>query len=175
MLENSIAYFGDLKVVGSTLWTDFNKYDNDLIREASKMMNDYKYIKYGNSFRKIKGSDIANEHIKAKDFIFKNAVKEYEGQKLLVLSHHAPSFKSIYVAELFNIVFDKKDDDYYYASDLDDLIRNSVINMWIHGHTHQVVDYYIGNTRVISNPRGYENSGEITLYNKVSLYLVEEL
>jgi len=27
--------------------------------------------------------------------------------------------------------------------------------MWIYGHTHYNVDQYIGNTRIITNQRGY--------------------
>jgi hypothetical protein len=43
-----------------------------------------------------------------------------------------------------------------YASDLNDMILdNENIKVWIHGHMHDPVDYMIGNTRVISNPRGY--------------------
>ena len=29
------------------------------------------------------------------------------------------------------------------------------VDLWIHGHSHQAVDYEIANTRVLSNPRGY--------------------
>jgi hypothetical protein len=27
--------------------------------------------------------------------------------------------------------------------------------LWVHGHTHQCVDYTLGSTRVLSNQRGY--------------------
>jgi hypothetical protein len=30
------------------------------------------------------------------------------------------------------------------------------IKLWTHGHVHNVNDYMIGDTRVVSNPRGYE-------------------
>lgn len=42
-----------------------------------------------------------------------------------------------------------------YASNLDELVASSGAALWIHGHTHFPVDYRIGKTRVVSNPRGY--------------------
>ena len=29
------------------------------------------------------------------------------------------------------------------------------IKLWTHGHTHDVFDYVIGETRIVCNPRGY--------------------
>ena len=44
-----------------------------------------------------------------------------------------------------------------YASDLSDFILDECQNVthWIHGHTHTMRDYYVGETNVVSNPRGY--------------------
>jgi hypothetical protein len=42
-----------------------------------------------------------------------------------------------------------------FASDLDALITESGAPLWIHGHTHNNVDYRIGATRVYTNQRGY--------------------
>jgi hypothetical protein len=54
-----------------------------------------------------------------------------------------------------------------YVSDLDDLIfDNPQIKYWSHGHTHESVDYMIGDCRVVCNPRGYYNG-----YNNEGLNL----
>ena len=43
-----------------------------------------------------------------------------------------------------------------YSSDLDSFIINHPqIKLWTHGHTHDVFDYVIGETRIVCNPRGY--------------------
>jgi hypothetical protein len=43
-----------------------------------------------------------------------------------------------------------------YASDLsEDILDNENIRVWVHGHMHDPVDYKIGETRVLANPRGY--------------------
>jgi hypothetical protein len=36
---------------------------------------------------------------------------------------------------------------------MDDLIGQ--VDLWVHGHTHNAVDYQVGQGRVVSNPRGY--------------------
>ncbi|MBI4860185.1 MAG: metallophosphoesterase [Candidatus Riflebacteria bacterium] len=41
-----------------------------------------------------------------------------------------------------------------YASHLDPLVELSGADLWIHGHVHRRCDYWIGDTRVICNPRG---------------------
>lgn len=72
----------------------------------------------------------------------------------VVMTHHAPSWESValpYIGDKCNSVF---------VSKLDDIIEKYEPSMWVHGHTHSPVDYYIFNTRVICNPLGYpqENS-----------------
>jgi hypothetical protein len=41
-----------------------------------------------------------------------------------------------------------------YASHLDHLLGPPV-SVWIHGHTHDSLDYMQSGTRVVCNPRGY--------------------
>ncbi len=42
-----------------------------------------------------------------------------------------------------------------YATNLEDFILDTSPVAWFHGHSHDAMDYRIGNTRVTSNPRGY--------------------
>ena len=68
----------------------------------------------------------------------------------VVISHHAPSPRSIapqYEGNKLNPAF---------ISDLETMIANNSIALWIHGHTHTAFDYRIGGTRVVCNPRGYQ-------------------
>ena len=67
----------------------------------------------------------------------------------IVITHHAPHIGSI---EPFyrNIPLT----DAYYE-ELFELIFDSGIHTWIHGHTHCPSDYLINQTRVLANPRGY--------------------
>ena len=40
-----------------------------------------------------------------------------------------------------------------FASELDYLFGK--MDLWVHGHTHDNLDYEVKDTRVICNPRGY--------------------
>ena len=69
----------------------------------------------------------------------------------IVVGHHAPS--SLSIAERF------KHDTLMngaFHSCLDEFIEaRPQIQLWVHGHMHNNSDYWIGETRVVCNPRGY--------------------
>lgn len=68
----------------------------------------------------------------------------------IVVGHHCPSELSVaaaYKGNLLNAAF---------RSHLDDFIEaRPQIKLWLHGHTHFNFNYWIGDTRVVCNPRGY--------------------
>lgn len=171
LLQNNIIHIGDIKILGATLWTDFLGGDKELIIDAPTIMNDYKYIQVGEGYKALKPHHIVTEHIKSKNFIFTNAKKDYDTQKVWVVTHHAPSFKSVNISQYANTPLTNKEHGLD-ASNLESLIENSEIDLWIHGHTHVALDYNIGNTRIFSNPKGYPM--EETLYDKNILISVEE-
>ena len=73
------------------------------------------------------------------------------GRKLIVMTHHAPTFKSIHPKYINDRQLNGA-----YASDLSDFILDRpLIKYWLHGHIHATNDYMVGDCRVISNPRGY--------------------
>ena len=171
LLQNSIVNIGDIKIIGATLWTDLLNGDRELVIDATKIMNDYKYIQVGEGYTTLKPHHIMAEHVKSKDFIFTNAKKDYETQKVWVVTHHAPSFQSVNISHYANTPLTNKEHGLD-ASNLEELILNSEIDLWMHGHTHLALNYSIGNTQVLSNPKGYPN--EDTLYDKDMLICVEE-
>lgn len=151
----------DYVLVGSTLWTDFNKNNPMTQLWASNHMNDYRLIKttnplYRERFPKdaptLRPSDTYNYHLESKAFI-KETVESNKGKKVIVITHQAPSFQSV--------------DDYFrhdvngngcYASDMDDFIlEHGNIRLWQHGHMHHPKDYMIGTCRIVCYPRGYPN------------------
>ena len=68
---------------------------------------------------------------------------------MLFRSHHAPSPRSE-PPYLVNSPLKPA-----FASNLDELVEESGVPLWIHGHTHYNVDYVIGSTRVLTNQLGY--------------------
>lgn len=164
LLQEDTITIGNNKFIGGTLWTDYLKGNAQAMYKAQELMNDYKYIRYGRAFGKINASILLKEHYKTKAYIFEQAKKDYAEQKLWVITHHAPSYKSM------DSQYDRSDlmlENALYYSDLDSEIEQYPIDYWVHGHSHHARNYMIGNTNVIANPRGYTH--EDTEYNPWSL------
>ena len=118
-------------------------------------MADYKVITYHNKamdiYHKLSPEHTAEVHLRSKEYIFKIAELNKD-KPIVVITHHAPSFTS--VNEKYE---DDKEMNGGYASELSDIIVDyPQIKLWCHGHMHDPVDYMIGETRVLSNPKGYE-------------------
>jgi Icc-related predicted phosphoesterase len=82
-----------------------------------------------------------------------STLPQYADRKVVVITHHAPSFNSI--TEEY-----RRPSSYHgnggYASELSEFILDHPqIKVWGHGHVHSRHDYTIGTTRVLANPRGY--------------------
>lgn len=93
----------------------------------------------------------------AEDFIFHGLrLRPGEVTKRVVVTHWTPSFGSVPERFWGSPIND------YFSNRMDHEISISQPEMWIHGHTHNAFDYYINNTRIVCNPRGYpfeQNSG----------------
>lgn len=152
ILENNSVVLDDVKFVGGTLWTDFDRANPMILLKAPNIMNDYNYMRVDVDYRKAKPKDLLHRHRTTRDYIFDNAKRDHPDQKVVVLSHHAPS--KISVGPQYQ---HHGDSNFYYFTDLEAKIDTSEIDLWFHGHCHHVSDYNIGNTRVICNPRGYIN------------------
>ncbi|NQZ87418.1 MAG: metallophosphoesterase [Colwellia sp.] len=157
LLMDSSVIIDDVLFIGATLWTDFklhhNQYNSQLA--AQHDMNDYKSIRYiqGGKYRKLTPPDTVRMHVESLQFI-KAELNEKQHSKCVVVTHHAPSEESI------SIDYKASDLSPCYSSNLEqDIIDMQYYPiLWVHGHTHNNVDYHINNTRVLSNQRGYSPS-----------------
>ena len=150
ILDNSYVDIDDVRFVGGTLWTDFDKHNPTVMWDAQRMMNDYRGVQNGTL--KFLPSAAIEQHE-----VMLNIIDEQSSQheKIVVVGHHAPSMQSIsgrYVGHSLNGA---------YASDLVSFILNKPsIKLWTHGHIHTCSDYMIGTTRIVCNPRGYQDYEE---------------
>ena len=146
LLDNNIVKIGDILFVGTTLWTDAT---NDELDIVSWYVADFDHIYDMNSEKWIE------ENVKAIKFL-KQTVRDNKNEKIVVITHHLPSYKSIapkYEGNKYNAGFAN--------NGLDRFILSSNIHTWIHGHTHINRDYMLGGTRIICNPRGYISKNRI--------------
>ena len=152
-LQNETVIIDDVLFAGTTLWTDYDLYGNVPLAKirAQEGLSDYTYIRYGDTGEMPHrfSPDKANtEHLLARSFLVET-LKDRTEQKSVVVSHHAPSEKSILP------MYSHDDLNPCYASRLEYFMLDLNPNIWFHGHMHNSVDYMIGDTRVIANPRGY--------------------
>ena len=185
ILDKEVFTLDDVTFIGGTLWTDMNREDPITLHAMNRMMNDFRCVDNGNRVVNFKTfdangeftgfssrparfcpEDAVEEHKKTLDYI-KSVVAEQHDRKFVVVGHHTPSHLSCHPRY--------KDDQVMnggYHSDLSEFITDRPqIKLWTHGHTHELFDYMVGETRVVCNPRGY--IGYEHLADTFSLKVVE--
>ena len=153
LLEQDMKIIDDVVFVGGTLWTDMNRRDPLTMHAIEGMMNDFRIIRNDKrSYAAMSALDVAIRHDRTLAYI-KLMVQEHKDKKCVVVGHHSPSFQSVHPIYAHETLMNGG-----YHSDLSEFILDHPqIKLWTHGHTHHPFDYVIGETRIVCNPRGYEN------------------
>jgi len=141
---------GEIKIAGATLWTDLTKGIDWLLYKDG--LADTRYMPTWNE-------QVHNEHFQYhKNFLLTSDAD-------VIVSHHAPSFRSTHER------FKGDPHNASFASELgfDILDMKKPPKLWIHGHMHNACDYMIGETRVVSNPRGYPSETHCKHYEPLIL------
>jgi len=167
LLQDNTIIIGNNKFIGGTLWTDYDNANPKIMRDAESLMNDFKYIRNGKTFSKLRATHLLGAHAKTARYIKDNAKKDDSKQNLWVITHHLPTFKSIPPQYQYDGHYAE---NAMYASNLEHLMNNDIA-AWIHGHSHLHAYYNIGTTKIIANPRGYR--GEKTDYDPYALFDLE--
>jgi predicted phosphohydrolase len=165
VLENEATEIApDLVLFGATMWTDFNKEDWASIQECKKSMNDYYQITrgktkaYGTTF--LHPDDVLERYYDSFAAL-KLDVESCPTKKFIVMTHHAPSHKSIHLR--FEQLTELNGG---FINNLDNFIWNHPnIKFWVHGHVHNSFDYNIATCRVMCNPRGYGKENKFFFKN----------
>lgn len=147
-LQNETFGYGGIQFFGSTFWTSMTS-ESDLetfiMREnVRQMMNDYIHIRING--RRINPHDIVEIHNESFDTLSELLTGP---QRAVVLTHHAPSRKS--VAKKF---YGHSANPGYVSRYTMNEFKHKPTH-WIHGHTHTQFDYVQNGVRVMCNPVGY--------------------
>ena len=155
LLDKETKVIDDTTFIGGTLWTDMNNEDSLTMRHLAGMMNDFRIIKNDKrNYAPMSARDVADRHARTLGY-FRSVLAEQHDRKFVVVGHHTPSFQSCHPMYGNDTLMNGG-----YHSDLSEFILDHPqIKLWTHGHTHHPFDYVIGETRVVCNPRGYENDG----------------
>ncbi|ACD90962.1 metallophosphoesterase [Chlorobium limicola DSM 245] len=140
----------NIAIIGTTLWTDFFGGNPIAMFDVSQGLNDYRLIHVGVDYRRLRPEYILELHHKQKTRLFEDADHYADlGYTVIVVTHHHPSMQGIapcYRNDPLNAAF---------VSDLEKEILARKIAWWICGHCHTAMEYAIGQTRVLCNPKGY--------------------
>lgn len=160
MIRDSITIDGT-KFIGCTLWTNINNNCPVTQFHLDGRMSDFRVITYYDKVRdnysRFRPVHWLLEH--AKDIAFlKKEVENSEVDDIVVITHHAPSFRS-----QDDRYLDDQMSNHGYMNNLDLFVMdNPQIRYWVHGHIHKKLDYMINTTNVLCNPHGYSFHGEVT-------------
>jgi Icc-related predicted phosphoesterase len=158
VLDSDAVTIEGVRFLGTTLWTDFmlcggDKERTAAMREAQRFMRDFSRIRMGKvrqaPFTPARSATLFNSQAQ---WLATKLAEPHAGPTV-VITHHAPSRKSIhpkFSGSLLNACF---------VSDAEHLIDGRRACLWIHGHTHDSFDYIVNGTRVVCNPRGYAKDG----------------
>ena len=156
----------NLTFIGATLWSH-------IPQEAA-----FESLMYVSDFTKIK--DMSMEaynllHANSREWLTKTLSKVDSSHRKIVVSHHAPLLEVT-----SHPVFRGKKTNFAFQSDCTEMMQHFDIDVWFFGHTHYSVDLtWTGNqvntsnpevgltegeTRVVSNQRGYNDEAYSTHY-----------
>lgn len=153
LLNNNVIYKDDVRILGCTLWTDYNLYNPSqnpidrlhTMQDISMHLNDHRVIRGidGSSFSPLRA---AAENECSVRWLEKEILTGFDG-KTVVVTHHCPSAKGInprFNGDFMNPAF---------HSNLEYLMEG--VDLWVYGHTHYDADFIVGDCRVVSCQLGY--------------------
>jgi len=165
ILDNDTITIDAVRFFGATMWTSFNGGSPHEMLIVEQFMNDYNYIfrkrpdeltyvERNSALRSVRNATITPDSIlvahdnsvKALTFFLQESQKD---KKNVVITHHAPSLRAQNVARYGTQMI------HAYCTNLEYLMHEYDIDLWVYGHTHDSMDFTVNRTRVLSNQMGY--------------------
>lgn len=148
-VNHKFAEHGGVRIIFSTLWSRISPVNEFHIHEK---LSDFREIRNGSDLMSVE--DYNNLHEQSKRMIEIFLKIPFEG-KTLVVTHHLPTLENYpeqYKNDPLNEIF---------ATELSDLILEYQPDAWIFGHHHHnVPEFRIGNTRMLTNQLGRVENGK---------------
>ncbi|QQN28592.1 metallophosphoesterase family protein [Pseudomonas syringae group genomosp. 3] len=147
VLENESWTHGNVRFLVGTGWTDFSA-TGDVVAASmtcASVMNDFKMIRADTNYRRLRPADLISKNRATREFFDRELSTPFEGTTVVV-SHHCP------ISEAAGDEHDGHVSAAYFNR-WHSLVEKA--NVWIFGHTHRSIDVLFGESRLISNQRGY--------------------
>ncbi|HEX5514645.1 MAG TPA: metallophosphoesterase [Gammaproteobacteria bacterium] len=150
VLENDQLIWGQTRILGCTLWTDFllfgEEQEQDCIAVTEAVLYDYKIIRTADQ-EPLRAHLTQQRHRESREWLETRLAEPWAGPTVVV-THHAPCREGSHPH------FDGPLTAAF-TSDLKPLMERHSIDLWICGHSHANVDLLLGRTRLLSNQQGY--------------------
>lgn len=153
LLENSVGFLGSARLLGCTLWTDYELFGASLrgtaMLTAAENMLDHRRIKWSRDpWLRFRPAEARILHYESRAFLENELLKSHAGPTICI-SHHAVTMDAVAPAEQRSIL------SAAYASEMLPMIDRFQPDLVVTGHTHHSIDFKRGKTRLVSNPAGY--------------------
>lgn len=157
ILNDSTFELDDVVFIGGTLWTNYDNGNPVSMLCAQRGINDYHLIEINDEVtgkpRRITPADLVKRFNHTFAFIcdqLKAKTELGDNRKVVVVTHHCPSFRSVHPRHRNSSL-----NGAFSSEIIEKVLTFGHVDLWVHGHTHDTFDYYVGETRVMCNPRGY--------------------
>lgn len=147
-LNNTTVQMGDVQFIGATLWSNFDlaPHPDEFVRIIERAINDFDCIR-NSATERFSPYDCVRLNEESRLFLRDRIGGSFCGKRVVV-THFGPSPKSIHPR------YGGSPANPYFCCNCEDLMGPDV-PLWIHGHTHESIDYEHKKTHVVANPKGY--------------------
>ena len=151
ILDNESVVIDGIAFFGGTMWTDLTEISDRHKRIIELGLADFSRVHDDD------GKLLTTKTFVKLHSIFRTGLiawlKETSGPKVIV-THHAP------VTDPSTRFWNSPLNPAFCCTDMAEVICDYEPDFWIYGHTHEIGDWAIGKTRLVSNPLGYRYGGE---------------
>ena len=153
LLDDQAVTLDGVQFLGTTLWTDFSLGGDAeaSMRWAERTLPDFREI-YAPDGQPLTPEAMRDLHRFSR--VWLDTALDPDAEARVVISHFVPR-RELVAKRHYN----KKDGlvhTAYWTTNLPELTARA--NLWIYGHSHDNISAYLGDTRFVSNQRGYTRS-----------------
>jgi Icc-related predicted phosphoesterase len=161
VLENDVTVVCGVRFAGATLWTDYRIFGANnapaAMNAARTGMNDHRLIGWKKEpWERFRPQEALLLHSASRRFLAETLASPEP--PAVVLTHHAPHFRSVderYKTDILTAAFASDLSELLGTDDAPAALQAPAKLLWLHGHTHNSADYRIGAVQVLANPHGY--------------------
>lgn len=151
-LENDAIEINGVRFLGCTLWTGFDLFGKDLVRQiirlAENTIADFQVIRDKRNSQLFNPVSAVQRYRDSRLWLYKQ-LSEGEMDKTVVVTHFPPCREARHGAIPEDLL------SAYFQANCDSMIEQFQPAAWIYGHNHWSDSLKIGHTLVVSNQLGY--------------------